>query len=115
MATLLAGTVYQRGISRHGDLSNTCYGADCFQLTFEIIAGLAGISVILSFVLWQRSRAAYSSIIEQQVTERQRRGIQVRLLSAACTLSCVSSQHAGSCVWAFRNRPFLAVILLDTL
>lgn len=105
MATLLAGTVYQHGINRHGDERNTCYGADCFRLTFEIIAGLAGISVILSFVLWQRSRAAYSSIIEQQVTERQRRGIQVRPLSYMHDVMCLR-QDAGPCMWSHQRCTF---------
>lgn len=88
MATLLAGTVYQRGVSKQGESSNTCYGSGCFRLTFIVISVLAGLAVILSLVLWQRTRKTYAAVIEQQVSERQRRGIRVRLL-ATSQFQCV--------------------------
>lgn len=57
---LLAGCLYDAEAIRQG--SSTCYGPDCFRLTFVILASLCGVAAILGVILTVRIRPVYRSL-----------------------------------------------------
>ncbi|XP_052107629.1 protein NUCLEAR FUSION DEFECTIVE 4 [Arachis duranensis] len=59
-SALLAGTVYDAEAAKQG--SSTCYGANCFRLTFLILAGVVGLGTILSIILTLRIRPVYKML-----------------------------------------------------
>lgn len=76
LATYLAGTLYTRTAHRHGE-AETCYGPDCFRLTFLICAAFGALSVLATLVLWRRTQPLYDRVITVTKEERRRRGLQV--------------------------------------
>ncbi|KAB1218745.1 hypothetical protein CJ030_MR3G026628 [Morella rubra] len=56
-SALLAGYVYDAEAARQG--SSTCLGANCFRLTFLVLAGACGVGTILSIILTIRVRPVY--------------------------------------------------------
>lgn len=59
-STLLAGSVYDTEADKQG--SSTCLGAECFRLTFFILAGVCGLSTVLSIILTIRIRPVYQML-----------------------------------------------------
>ncbi|XP_010480493.1 PREDICTED: protein NUCLEAR FUSION DEFECTIVE 4-like [Camelina sativa] len=57
---LLAGRLYDAEAIRQG--SSTCYGPDCFKLTFMILACVCGVAAILGVILTVRIRPVYQSL-----------------------------------------------------
>lgn len=57
---LLAGHLYDAEAIRQG--SSTCYGPECFRLTFVILACLCGVAAILGVILTVRIRPVYRSL-----------------------------------------------------
>ncbi|KAL5756574.1 hypothetical protein ACOSQ2_021320 [Xanthoceras sorbifolium] len=57
---LLAGYVYDAEAAKQG--SSTCLGAECFRLTFLILAGVCGVGTILSIILTIRIRPVYQML-----------------------------------------------------
>ncbi|CAA7026068.1 unnamed protein product [Microthlaspi erraticum] len=57
---LLAGHLYDAEAIRQG--SSTCYGPECFRLTFVILACVCGVAAILGVVLTVRIRPVYRSL-----------------------------------------------------
>ncbi|KAL1218414.1 Protein NUCLEAR FUSION DEFECTIVE 4 [Cardamine amara subsp. amara] len=57
---LLAGRLYDAEAIRKGSL--TCYGPECFRLTFVILACLCGVATMLSVILTVRIRPVYRSL-----------------------------------------------------
>lgn len=77
-ATYLAGTLYARAMERHHETGLTCHGSDCFQTVFLINAGLSLGAVVMSTLLWRRTKHLYSRVIEVTKAERAKRGLRVR-------------------------------------
>ncbi|KAJ7951945.1 Protein NUCLEAR FUSION DEFECTIVE 4 [Quillaja saponaria] len=59
-SALLAGYVYDMEASKQG--GSTCYGANCFRLTFLVLAGICGLGTILSIILTIRIRPVYQML-----------------------------------------------------
>lgn len=59
-SALLAGYVYDYEAAKQG--SSTCYGAECFRLTFLVLAGICGLGTVLSIVLTNRIRPVYQML-----------------------------------------------------
>ncbi|MED6143578.1 hypothetical protein PIB30_007524 [Stylosanthes scabra] len=59
-SALLAGTVYDAEAAKQG--SSTCYGANCFRLTFLVLAAVVGLGTILSIILTLRIRPVYKML-----------------------------------------------------
>ncbi|XP_044496252.1 protein NUCLEAR FUSION DEFECTIVE 4-like [Mangifera indica] len=57
---ILAGYVYDAEAAKQG--SSTCLGAECFRLTFLVLAGLCGLGTILSTILTIRIRPVYQML-----------------------------------------------------
>ncbi|KAJ0006726.1 hypothetical protein Pint_30214 [Pistacia integerrima] len=57
---ILAGYVYDAEAAKQG--SSTCLGAECFRLTFQILAGVCGLGTILSTILTIRIRPVYQML-----------------------------------------------------
>ncbi|KAK3219236.1 hypothetical protein Dsin_013206 [Dipteronia sinensis] len=57
---LLAGYVYDAEAAKQG--SSSCLGAECFRLTFLILAGVCGLGSILSIILTVRIRTVYQML-----------------------------------------------------
>ncbi|KAK9916344.1 hypothetical protein WJX75_001567 [Coccomyxa subellipsoidea] len=75
-ATYLAGTLYARAMERHHETGLTCHGSDCFQTVFLINAGLSLGAVVMSTLLWRRTKHLYSRVIEVTKAERAKRGLR---------------------------------------
>ena len=56
-SAMLAGYVYDAEAAKQG--RSTCVGADCFRLTFLVLAGVCGLGTILSIILTIRVRPVY--------------------------------------------------------
>ena len=56
---LLIGFLYQETGKKHGDPAGTCVGADCFKLSFIIMAASAGVAFVLACVLTTRTLKLY--------------------------------------------------------
>ena len=59
-SALFAGSVYDAEAAKQG--SSTCYGANCFRLTFLCLAGVCGLGTILSIILTVRIRPVYKML-----------------------------------------------------
>ncbi|BAT91490.1 hypothetical protein LR48_Vigan05g222300 [Vigna angularis] len=59
-SVFLAGNVYDTEAAKQGN--STCYGADCFRLTFLVLAGVCGLGTILSIILTIRMRPVYKML-----------------------------------------------------
>ncbi|KAK3219237.1 hypothetical protein Dsin_013207 [Dipteronia sinensis] len=59
-SALLAGHVYDAEAAKQG--SSSCLGAECFRLTFLILAGVCGLGSILSIILTVRIRPVYQML-----------------------------------------------------
>ncbi|XP_057457253.1 protein NUCLEAR FUSION DEFECTIVE 4 [Lotus japonicus] len=59
-SVFLAGNVYDTEAAKQGN--STCYGADCFRLTFLVLAGACGLGTILSIILTVRIRPVYQML-----------------------------------------------------
>lgn len=59
-SALLAGYVYDAEATKQG--ASTCYGANCFRLTFLVLAGVCGFGTILSIILTVRIRPVYQML-----------------------------------------------------
>ncbi|RDX68016.1 Protein NUCLEAR FUSION DEFECTIVE 4, partial [Mucuna pruriens] len=59
-SVFLAGSVYDREAAKQGN--SICYGADCFRLTFLVLAGACGLGTILSIILTLRTRPVYQML-----------------------------------------------------
>ncbi|KAL2332494.1 hypothetical protein Fmac_020075 [Flemingia macrophylla] len=59
-SVFLAGNVYDAEAEKQG--SSTCYGANCFRLTFLVLAGVCGLGTILSLILTLRIRPVYQML-----------------------------------------------------
>ncbi|KAJ8755124.1 hypothetical protein K2173_018922 [Erythroxylum novogranatense] len=57
---VLAGYVYDAEAAKQG--SSTCLGPDCFKVTFLVLAGICGLSSILSIILTVRVRPVYQML-----------------------------------------------------
>lgn len=57
---LLAGYVYDDEAAKQG--SSTCYGPECFRLTFLVLAGMCGLGTVLSIILTSRIRPVYQML-----------------------------------------------------
>ncbi|GAV60964.1 Nodulin-like domain-containing protein/MFS_1 domain-containing protein [Cephalotus follicularis] len=57
---LLAGYVYDAEAAKQG--SSSCVGADCFRLTFLVLAGICGLGTIFSIILTIRIRPVYEML-----------------------------------------------------
>ncbi|GLT74986.1 hypothetical protein SLA2020_467450 [Shorea laevis] len=57
---LLAGYVYDAEAAKQG--SSTCLGAECYRLTFLVLAGVCGLGTILSVILTERIRPVYKML-----------------------------------------------------
>lgn len=57
---LLAGKLYDAEATKQG--SSTCIGAECFRLTFLVLAGVCGLGTILSIILTIRIRPVYQML-----------------------------------------------------
>lgn len=57
---LLAGKLYDAEATKQG--SSTCIGAECFRITFLILAGVCGLGTILSIILTIRIRPVYQML-----------------------------------------------------
>ncbi|RID57726.1 hypothetical protein BRARA_F01082, partial [Brassica rapa] len=57
---LVAGRLYDAEATRQG--SSTCYGPECFRLTFVILATVCGVAAILGVILTVRKRPVYRSL-----------------------------------------------------
>ncbi|XVE89027.1 hypothetical protein DITRI_Ditri19aG0117000 [Diplodiscus trichospermus] len=57
---LLAGYVYDAEAAKQG--SSTCLGAECFRLTFVVLAAICGLGTILSILLTIRIRPVYQML-----------------------------------------------------
>ncbi|KAF8054743.1 hypothetical protein N665_1318s0012 [Sinapis alba] len=57
---LVAGRLYDAEAIRQG--SSTCYGPDCFRLTFMLLATVCGVAAILGMILTVRIRPVYRSL-----------------------------------------------------
>ncbi|BDA41740.1 Protein NUCLEAR FUSION DEFECTIVE 4 [Coccomyxa sp. Obi] len=58
-SALLAGNVYDIRGTSHGDPYGTCYGRDCYRLSYLVIAGMAGLQSFASYWLFLRTREVY--------------------------------------------------------
>ncbi|XP_059458675.1 protein NUCLEAR FUSION DEFECTIVE 4 [Corylus avellana] len=56
-SAILAGYVYDAEAAKQG--GSTCVGADCFRLTFLVLAGVCGLGTVLSIILTIRVRPVY--------------------------------------------------------
>lgn len=59
-SALLAGYVYDAEATKQG--SSTCYGPDCYRLTFLVLAGVCGLGTMLSIILTVRIRPVYQML-----------------------------------------------------
>ncbi|KAK7325273.1 hypothetical protein VNO77_29432 [Canavalia gladiata] len=59
-SVFLAGNVYDTEAEKQG--SSTCYGANCFRLTFLVLAGVCGFGTILNIILTLRIRPVYQML-----------------------------------------------------
>ena len=59
-SVLLASSVYDSEAAKQG--SSTCYGPECFRLTFLVLAGLCGLGTILSIILTIRIIPVYKML-----------------------------------------------------
>lgn len=57
---LLAGYLYDNEAAKQH--SATCFGPDCFRVTFLILAGVCGLGTVLSIVLTMRIRPVYQML-----------------------------------------------------
>ncbi|KAJ0639332.1 putative MFS transporter superfamily [Helianthus annuus] len=57
---MLAGYVYDTAEAKQG--GSTCMGPDCFRLTFFVLAGVCGLSAVLSLILTIRIRPVYQML-----------------------------------------------------
>ncbi|WZY97894.1 hypothetical protein YC2023_070223 [Brassica napus] len=57
---LVAGRLYDAEATRQG--SSTCYGPECFRLTFVILATVCEVAAILGVILTVRKRPVYRSL-----------------------------------------------------
>ncbi|KAK9281601.1 hypothetical protein L1049_004850 [Liquidambar formosana] len=57
---LLAGYVYDAEAAKQG--GSSCLGANCFRLTFLVLAGVCGLGTILSIILTIRLRSVYQML-----------------------------------------------------
>jgi len=78
-----------------------CFGAHCFRLTFILMAGACGVAMILSFLLYWRTRIVYSTLYtlplkrqleqnqqqqqqqQQQLLQQEQHGQQQQLIAGA--------------------------------
>ncbi|AES68193.1 putative major facilitator superfamily domain-containing protein [Medicago truncatula] len=56
----VAGNLYDTEAAKQGN--STCYGANCFRITFLVLAGVCGIGTILSIILTVRIRPVYQML-----------------------------------------------------
>ncbi|WOK91611.1 protein NUCLEAR FUSION DEFECTIVE 4 [Canna indica] len=59
---LLAGYVYDNEAAKQGSGSSTCYGPNCFRLTFLVLAGMCTLGTLLSVILSVRIRPVYQML-----------------------------------------------------
>ncbi|WJX70075.1 hypothetical protein P8452_54223 [Trifolium repens] len=59
-SVFLAGNLYDTEAAKQGN--STCYGANCFRITFLVLAGVCGIGAILSIILTVRLRPVYQML-----------------------------------------------------
>lgn len=59
-SVLLAGNLYDTEAAKQG--TSTCIGADCFRITFLVLAGVCGLGTILSIILTVRVRPVYQML-----------------------------------------------------
>ncbi|TKY48046.1 NUCLEAR FUSION DEFECTIVE 4 [Spatholobus suberectus] len=59
-SVFLAGNVYDAEAAKQGN--STCYGANCFRLTFLVLSGVCGLGTILSIILTVRIRPVYQML-----------------------------------------------------
>ncbi|XP_040370631.1 protein NUCLEAR FUSION DEFECTIVE 4 isoform X2 [Rosa chinensis] len=59
-SVLLAGNLYDAEAAKQG--TSTCIGADCFRITFIVLAGVCGLGTILSIILTVRVRPVYQML-----------------------------------------------------
>nr|XP_027190051.1 protein NUCLEAR FUSION DEFECTIVE 4 isoform X2 [Cicer arietinum] len=59
-SVFFAGNVYDTEAAKQGN--STCYGADCFRITFLVLAGVCGLGTILSIILTVRIRPVYQML-----------------------------------------------------
>ncbi|RDX64858.1 Protein NUCLEAR FUSION DEFECTIVE 4, partial [Mucuna pruriens] len=59
-SVFLAGSVYDAEAAKQGN--STCYGSDCFRLTFLVLAAVCGLGTILSIILTLRIRPVYQML-----------------------------------------------------
>ncbi|KAL5574526.1 hypothetical protein UlMin_016225 [Ulmus minor] len=60
-SALLAGQVYDAEAAKQGG-GSTCFGPECFRLTFFVLAGVCGLGAILSVILSIRIRPVYQML-----------------------------------------------------
>ncbi|KAK9818432.1 hypothetical protein WJX72_012528 [[Myrmecia] bisecta] len=110
LATWLAGTMYDRALERHPSPTGTCIGTDCFRTTFLIVAGLSGLAMLLSLLLWSRTRNVYKTIIEAQNEERKHRGIQAEYEESKEILEEFVSENERLSQLLVRGRDLVAEV-----
>ena len=59
-SVLLAGHLYDVEAAKQG--TSTCYGANCFRITFLVLAGVCGLGTLLSIILTIRIRPVYQML-----------------------------------------------------
>ncbi|CAK8535633.1 unnamed protein product [Lathyrus sativus] len=59
-SVLLAGNLYDTEAAKQGN--STCYGANCFRITFMVLACVCGIGTILNIILTVRIRPVYQML-----------------------------------------------------
>jgi hypothetical protein len=59
-SVFLAGNLYDTEAAKQGN--STCYGANCFRITFLVLAGVCGIGATLSIILTVRLRPVYQML-----------------------------------------------------
>ncbi|XP_050381702.1 protein NUCLEAR FUSION DEFECTIVE 4 [Argentina anserina] len=59
-SVLLAGNLYDAEAAIQG--TSTCVGADCFRITFLVLAGVCGLGTILGIILTVRVRPVYQML-----------------------------------------------------
>ncbi|XP_010537919.1 PREDICTED: protein NUCLEAR FUSION DEFECTIVE 4-like [Tarenaya hassleriana] len=59
-SSLLAGHLYDAEASRQGN--STCYGPECFRVTFLMLAGVSAMGAMLGVILTVRIRPVYRSL-----------------------------------------------------
>jgi len=76
LGVYLVGSTYDSVGKKHGDPENTCFGPDCFESSFLIVAGLCAFSSLLSFWLLKKTFKFYHARGDSmQVFQRDLSGI----------------------------------------